>query len=91
MTKRRWVGTLCSAPEIRVSLSEPECDGSYDADGSKEGVGTDMLRFMAAALSTPANPSATRLIQGDINADAVPAMNVFVKATGPVDATLYAP
>jgi len=37
-----------------------------------------MLRFMAAALSTPANPSATRLIQGDINADTVPAMNVFV-------------
>jgi len=50
-----------------------------------------MLRFMAAALSTPANPGATRLIQGDINADTVPAMNVFVKAAGPVDATLYAP
>ena len=50
-----------------------------------------MLRFMAAALSTRANPGATRIIQGDINADTVPAMNVFVKATGPVDATLFAP
>jgi hypothetical protein len=49
-----------------------------------------MLRVMAAARSTPANPGATRLIQGDINADTVPAMNVFVKAAGPVDATLYA-
>jgi hypothetical protein len=50
-----------------------------------------MLRFLDAALSAPANPGATRLIQGGINADTVPAMNVFLKAAGPVDATEYAP
>lgn len=50
-----------------------------------------MLSFLAVALSAPANPGATRLIQGDINGDTVPAMNVFVKAAGPVDATLYVP
>ena len=54
-------------------------------------MGTEVLSFLGAALSAPANPGATRLIHGDINADTVPAMNVFVKAAGPVDAKLYAP
>ena len=45
-----------------------------------------MLRFLDAALSAPANPGATRLIQGGIDAGTVPAMNVFLKAAGPVDA-----
>jgi len=85
------LGRYAAAPWFRVSLTEPECDGRYDTDGSKEAVGTEVLSFLGAALSAPANPGATRLIHGDINADTVPAMNVFVKAAGPVDAKLYAP
>jgi hypothetical protein len=54
-------------------------------------VGTDRLRFLAAEQSMPANAGAARLIQRDINANNMPAMNVFVKAAGPVDATPYAP